>query len=322
MNAMTSELLPPTSAGAGRRTPRARASASTAQRAEVLASLSSEAVLVLDAELRVLSASANTARLLGRGETDLAGRSFVSCVTEETRDDAARALASLLEGDGARAQWDVPLRLPSGYARTFECRGVNLLGDPTIAGVVLNLRDIHEQRVAEAALRAAHDQLQERLHELGAERAVDAALGRAADLLLHCQTEQDVRDVVLSSLPALLPGLSSSISLESADPLELVGVDVDGAAPRFVQVDACWALRTRRAHVSATGALLRCDHLDADGDVACLPLVMGGHAFGLVTVTPSAQGHALPPAAALDRLAVRLSIAFGNARLRAGLREG
>jgi PAS domain S-box-containing protein len=307
------------------------------QRAEALASLSSEAVLLLDAALRVVQASPNCARVLGRGGEDLRGRPFSTCAPDESAPATHAALTSLLRCDGARGQWDFALRVASGTPRTFECRAVNLLSDPTVAAVVLNLRDIHDQRTAEAALRAAHDQLAHRLKELNVDRAVDAALSRVAELLQHCTTDAEAHDVVWGALPALLPGLSPALYFESDDHLEFVrhrGDDVDTPVPAkaapvgtgivpldvgtFLPAETCWALRTRRAHVSRRGGALRCDHVDGGCDAACLPLVVGGRAFGLVVVTATEPSTPLPTIDELDRLSVRLSVALGNARVRHG----
>ena len=298
------------------------------QRAEALASLSSEAVLLLDAALRVVSASPNCARVLGRTADDLRGRPFWTCAPDDAAAATRVALGSLLRCEGARGQWDFALRAGVGPPRTFECRAVNLLADPTVAAVVVNLRDIHDQRSAEAALRAAHDQLARRLNELNVDRAVDAALSRVADLLQHCTTDAEAHDVVWGALPALLPGLAPALYFDNEDHLEFVrhrAVGDDGGvrggvvdANAFLPAETCWALRTRRAHVSRRGAVLRCDHVDAGVDAACLPLVVGGRAFGLVVVTAREPTTSLPTTEELDRLAVRLSVALGNARVRHG----
>jgi hypothetical protein len=287
-------------------------------RAEAQASLSSEATLLLDGRLRILAASSNTLRLLGRGPAELRGRPLSSCAPEDDAAAQESALASLLGCEGARGQWDLRLRVAAGPPRTFECRAVNLLADATVGGVVVNLRDIHDQRVAEMALRAAHDQLARQFRALSVDRAVDAALSRIADLLQHCTTDREAHDVVWGSLSTVLPGLSPALFFESEDHLEFVRHrDHDEAQP-FLPVDACWALRTRRSHVSWAQGILRCDHVPVGVDAACLPLVAGGHAFGLVVVTSRSADVVLPSTTELDRLGARLSVAIGNARARRG----
>jgi PAS domain S-box-containing protein len=299
------------------------------QRAEALASLSSEAVLLLDESLRVVQASSNCARVLGRSADELRGRAFWTCAPDDGAASTRTAVSSLLSCEGARGHWDIELVVPLGPPRTFECRAVNLLADPAVAAVVVNLRDIHKQRAAEGALRAAHDQLARRLHELNVERAADAALARVADLLQHCTTEAEAHDVVWSALPALLPGLSTSLYFDSDDHLEFVRHRVGGGdgpgdprrpagppeAGAYLPPETCWALRTRRAHVSRCGDALRCDHVDDGVDAACVPLVGGGRTFGLVVASPRTPSSPLPATRELDRLAVRLSVAIGNARV-------
>jgi PAS domain S-box-containing protein len=304
-----------------------------------LAALSREVALVLDAQLRVRATSASTRHLLGVTSTELRGRPFLALVADDAHAAVAAALAAVLRSDGAHDRRDVRLRTAAGSIRTFTCECVNLLADPALAGLVVHLRDVHDARTTERALRATCATLMQRLRSRDAVRHVDAALARAAHLLLHCEREDEVREVVAGTLPTLLPGCRTRLLLERPGVPELVGIDDAGTAT-YVGADACWALRTRRTHRSAAGGLLRCEHLDDDRrgavDAACLPLVMGGHAFGLVIVTAATEmtagtevtevtdgtgardalvdGSAVPPTAALDRLAARLSVAFARVR--------
>jgi hypothetical protein len=193
---------------------------------------------------------------------------------------------------------------------------MNLLADPVVGAVVVTLRDVHEQRLAEATLRQANTDLTRRLDALTADRAVDTALSRVADLLQHCVTREEFHDVVWGSLPALLPALHHALYFESDDHLDFLRHRSVDDAPSTLAVDGCWALRTRRAHLSHREGPLRCEHVDADKDAACLPLVQAGHAFGLVVVTADPAGAPLPATEALDRIAGRLGVTLVSARGR------
>jgi PAS domain S-box-containing protein len=288
---------------------------SALRRFETLSTLSTEAVLILDERLTITSMSSNAPRVLGLLEDSLLGRPLLECVPRSDREEGERALRELLRCEGARARWDLSLGAGPGGPRTFELRGINLLGDPSVEGIVINLRDIHEQRVAEAALRDANEQLERRLQQLGYDRVIDAAMSRVAELMQHCGTPYETHEVVWGSLPVLLPGFDAALYFEGEDGMEFAAHRPRDGASAFLQTDMCWALRTRRTHVSGHRAHLRCDHLNLDTSIAaCLPLAMGGHAFGLLVVTPRATSQTLPDADDLDRLALRLSIACGNAR--------
>jgi hypothetical protein len=294
----------------------AESTAISLQHATTRAALSSEALVLLDSALRVVMTSPDLPRLLGIGAGGLRGRPLSTCADVADAAAVDAALGSLRGHRGARGRWDLRLKGPTGPPRTFECRAVNLLDDPTVAAIVVVLRDVHEQRMAEAVLRDTTAQLNLQLAHLSAERAVDAALSRIADLLQHCTTAGETHDVVWSTLPALLPGLRATLYFESDDGLEFMRHRGDDDARMFLASDSCWALRTRRAHVSRRGGALRCDHVDGDRDTACLPLVQGGHAFGLVVVAQLDGGPPLPDGTVLDALAGRLGVTLSNARGR------
>jgi PAS domain S-box-containing protein len=285
------------------------------RRFETLSGLSTEAVLVLDDRLAITAASPNAPRVLGLRADQLLGRPLLECVPASARAEAHRALRDLLRCEGARARWDLTLDASPDGPRTFELRGINLRGDPSVRGIALNLRDIHEQRVAEAALRDANELLERRLQQLGHDRVIDAAMSRVAELMQHCVNAHETHEVVWGSLPVLLPGLDAALYFESEDGLEFSGHRARDPSCAFLQTDMCWALRTRRTHVSDHRVHLRCEHLKEDTRFSiCLPLAVGGRAFGLIVVTPRALTDPLPDVEDLDRLAARLSIACGNSR--------
>ncbi|MFM1886486.1 MAG: hypothetical protein RL026_1643 [Pseudomonadota bacterium] len=293
------------------------------KRNEALSSLSAEAMLVLDAALRITAASGNTQRLIHRSSAQLIGQPITSLVEPAERVALERSLGTLLTLNGARGQQDLQLRTAEGQLRSYECRSINLLGDPNVAGLVVNLRDIHEQRVAEARLRDANLLLEQRLQLLGQERAIDSALSKLAELLQHCDTIAEAREVLAGSMPRLLPHHAVILYFAAAPGLafELHQSEeaADAGAPvaaQLLPIDSCWALRTHRTHLSTAATQIRCEHLPEECPAAaCVPVVVGGSVAGLLVVTPKGGGQPLPAAEDLDRLATRLAIALGNARL-------
>lgn len=282
-------------------------------RQATLGSLSSEGMVTLGPDLVITTVSGSLGRLLGRPEALLPGEPFAEWALADERPGVRRALEELLAYRGARSSWTMSIRIATGHLRHFECRGINLLADPTVAGVVVSLRDLTEQRRVEEALQQAKAQLEQRLEELGRERTAEVALGQLAELVQHCASEAQLHDVVWGSLRALLPGVHATLYVRGADSEEFwqhPAPPTGGAG--YLPAESCWALRTQRTHVQGTTSPLRCEHVDGTEAAACLPLVVAGRLFGVVVARP-AQG-ALPAADVLDRLAARIGTTLRGAR--------
>jgi PAS domain S-box-containing protein len=281
-------------------------------RQATLGSLSFDGMVTLGADFTIASVSGSMGRLLGRSEAQLPGEALVGWALPDEQPAVQRALTQLLAYPGARSAWDMTIRIASGYLRTFDCRGINLLDDPAVAAVVVSLRDLTDQRAAEAALQHAKAQLEQRLAELSRERAVDVALVQLAELVSHCAEGAQVHQVVAGSLPSLLPGVRATLFVREPDGDEFWPQEGGGARASALRPASCWALRTQRTHVSADGSPLRCEHLEGAGAAACLPLTVGGRVFGVIVAAPGEEP--LPAADALDRLAGRLSSTLRTAR--------
>lgn len=138
-----------------------QALASQQRYASALAANSSDAVAVVDADLKLVKNFPRLAALIGRPGADLSGMDLLSLVLpadrEEIRAAMQRCLASpdqvfyvemRIAGSGERPTW-------------LAARVVNLLADPDVRGVVVNLHDISDRKRAEAGLtyQAFHDAL-------------------------------------------------------------------------------------------------------------------------------------------------------------------
>lgn len=281
-------------------------------RQATLGSLSSEGMVTLGPDLAIVSVSGSMARLLGRPEALLPGEPFVEWALPGERPAVRKALEELLAFRGARSSWGMAIRIATGHLRQFECRGINLLGDPTVAAVVVSLRDLTDQRRAEAALQQAKGQLEHQLEELSRERSADMALGQLAELVQHCATPAQLHDVIVGSLRALLPGVRASLYVRGEEAVEYWRHPAPAGGGEFLPAESCWALRTQRTHVQAAGSPLRCEHLGGAGDAACLPLVVGGRLAGVIVAQPGESP--LPAPEVLDRLAGRLGTTLRGAR--------
>jgi diguanylate cyclase (GGDEF)-like protein/PAS domain S-box-containing protein len=122
---------------------------------------SSDLVSVLDSSGHVVYASPSTARVLGAPPEQHLGRRLEDLVHPEDRAHARSLVQELLEEGGQGVTGEVRLRDGSGEWRWLGVTGRNLLSEPAVAGLVLNLRDVTAQKQADAQMQhdALHDAL-------------------------------------------------------------------------------------------------------------------------------------------------------------------
>ncbi|HET9695031.1 MAG TPA: EAL domain-containing protein [Steroidobacteraceae bacterium] len=121
-----------------------------------------DVIMITDAEGRLRFASPAAERTLGIHPDELVGRNLLDLWTDGNRDRLATFLADVAAAPRGRVEGPVELVLESGDRRgTLECVGSNLIDDPAIAGLALNLRDVSERKALEEQLRklAFHDPL-------------------------------------------------------------------------------------------------------------------------------------------------------------------
>jgi diguanylate cyclase (GGDEF)-like protein/PAS domain S-box-containing protein len=121
----------------------------------------SDVIMIVDAGGRIEYASPAVQRTFGLWHDDLVGRRLGEIWREADRDRIAAFLAEVTATQGVSIG---PVELSVGTsARRFilECVGSNLLEDPAVKGLALNLRDVTERKALEDQLRqlAFHDPL-------------------------------------------------------------------------------------------------------------------------------------------------------------------
>jgi diguanylate cyclase (GGDEF)-like protein/PAS domain S-box-containing protein len=121
----------------------------------------SDVIMIVDADGRIEYASPAVQRTFGLWQDDLVGRRLGEIWREADNDRIAAFLAEVTATQGISIG---PVEIPVGTkTRRFilECVGSNLLDDPAVKGLALNLRDVTERKALEDQLRqlAFHDPL-------------------------------------------------------------------------------------------------------------------------------------------------------------------
>jgi PAS domain S-box-containing protein len=135
-----------------------------------------DAILVVDPTGAIAYASPNADRVLGLPPGGL-GDSVLSALPPDLRPAMLVLLEATQREPGRPRVQEMQLAGGADKPRFLEVVATNLLADPAVGGIVLNLRDLTERRAMEEALRQSQEQL---LHAQKME-----ALGRLAGGIAH-----------------------------------------------------------------------------------------------------------------------------------------
>jgi diguanylate cyclase (GGDEF)-like protein/PAS domain S-box-containing protein len=131
------------------------------QRLRALVRHSSDVVVVIDPTSKVRWLAESVRGMLGYDPAELQGAHISDLVHPEEAHRAMRLLGDAARRPGRVGMVSLRLRAADGAYRQLEVIADNLLADPDIDGILLNLRDVTERRVLEDQLRhqAFHDSL-------------------------------------------------------------------------------------------------------------------------------------------------------------------
>jgi diguanylate cyclase (GGDEF)-like protein/PAS domain S-box-containing protein len=134
---------------------------SSEERFRSLVQNASDLISILDAGGVVRYESPSHQRFLGIAAEEHAGRDIRNLVHLEDHNVVDEALRKLIEQPGEIVTFEYRLRHRDGSWRVLESTASNLLGQPAVAGIVLNSRDITDRKQAEEKLLhdALHDEL-------------------------------------------------------------------------------------------------------------------------------------------------------------------
>ncbi len=123
------------------------------ERLRLLVQNASDAIVLTDAEGLVLQVHGPVERLTGYRADQLIGQSAFARIHQGDREAARRALEAVVETPGLVGRVAYRQRHAGGSWVRLEAAGTNLLHDPKIRGVVINVRDVTERHRAEEAWR-------------------------------------------------------------------------------------------------------------------------------------------------------------------------
>lgn len=118
---------------------------------------SADAALVLDDHAMITFASPAVRGLFGYTPDELVGRSALEFVHPDDLPDALDALQALVATPGPQPSIELRVLRRDQSWGWVEDAGTNLLDEPAVHGLVLNLRDISRRRAAQDALRASEE---------------------------------------------------------------------------------------------------------------------------------------------------------------------
>ena len=122
-------------------------------RVEAMVRHSSDVLMVVDAQYHIQFASPSLTAVLGRPVDQIIGQSLLQFAHPEDVAAGARFLDGLLRTPSVESTLQWRLRHEDGTFRHLETAGSNALGEPAIAGLVLNSRDVTDRTQLEEELR-------------------------------------------------------------------------------------------------------------------------------------------------------------------------
>lgn len=131
--------------------------AKSERRFRSLVSHSSDIIAVIDAAGRITYDSPAIQRILAVDDTAALGKPLTDLVLSEDRPIAEALIEKLRAGGDTRVNGEFRCVSADGQQIDVEFVGINLLDDPAVGGMVVNLRDITERNRAGAELRNAKE---------------------------------------------------------------------------------------------------------------------------------------------------------------------
>src|SRR5262249_45333158 len=126
----------------------------------------SDMVLCLDGDGRLLYASPAAERITGHRPQDYVGTIPTQLFHPDSLPPALESLALTAATPGLKLPVELTVLRADGGTRQLEFLANNLLDDPVVRAIVINVRDVTERHDAEVALRASAERMAALLQQL------------------------------------------------------------------------------------------------------------------------------------------------------------
>ncbi len=188
------------------------------QRFRRLVQNSNDLIAVVDRECVQASVSGPVERILGYAPEELIGQNGIAFVHPDDVDTVKIALAEVSAQPGSTRRAEYRYRHKNGGWVALEAVGTNLLHDPSVHGIVMNIRDISERKAAEEERSRLQEQLQQAMRM--------EAVGRLAGGIAH--DFNNLLTAITGNVELARLGLSASDPLSKN--LEVIAKATESAA--------------------------------------------------------------------------------------------
>jgi hemerythrin-like metal-binding protein/PAS domain S-box-containing protein/putative nucleotidyltransferase with HDIG domain len=120
---------------------------------------SSDAVMLINSEGKIIYRSPAVYRLMGLDPAALLDNSMFSTIHPDDLKDALKSFAQLLQTLDKSILFQFRVQHSDGSWRWMEGTGTNLLTEPAVNAIVVNYRDITERKQAEEEIKNSNDEL-------------------------------------------------------------------------------------------------------------------------------------------------------------------
>jgi PAS domain S-box-containing protein len=274
-----------------------------------------DAIALLAADATIRYASPSTARVLGYPPQEFAGRNAFAFMHPDDLQRTTEIFARLVQHSGTTLTATFQFRHQDNSWRWIEATCTGLLEEPGVHAVVVNYRDVTNQRRAEEAIATLNRELQDRLAELDeAARRKDDFLAALAHELrnplspvlmgLHLLGESEVDAAEARRLRAMVERQVRHLSRLVDDLLDVSRITRNKIALRQERLDLARLVRTaaedRRPTLEQAGLALTLEGSD-------VPVWVQGDATRLVQVLNNLLDNAVKFTERGKRVTVRVA---------------
>ena len=124
-----------------------------------------DGIVIVNPDITISYQSSSMGRMTGRKAKDRIGKDPLQYCHPDDISEVAEAFLQLFENKIPTVHTEFRYQHKDGRWRTFEVVGNNLIDDPAVGGIVLNMRDITERKQAEEEIRRLNEGLEQRVVE-------------------------------------------------------------------------------------------------------------------------------------------------------------